>query len=308
MPVLIADLDIFAVPAPAQDDEETAALKRQMQELRDKLEALVRSSPPEDDNDLLDDKKHWCERWTELRETQEDVQQQEVQEKEAEKDEEVEDAPGRRSIRVRRTQRSANRVESDPEVEIVETVPKQAMQMRKKQPLRMRGDRRTVNDKPCDRCASATVTRRCFSTDAGVACTDCKRLKVACSLVLDKGKPKPIAASTPTPAPKATLAGNARPAPGPKGNGEAGTKRTVSPARQNIPGPSTVTRPVVYIDNSSRKRKFVEKESDEEEDAYMAGRIHALPGLIGMVETALEGLKTEVDGIKSHMARKRRHV
>ncbi|KAG1848229.1 hypothetical protein F4604DRAFT_1687767 [Suillus subluteus] len=135
---------------------------------------------------------------------------------------------------------------------------------------------------------------------------------------------KPISAAKPTPSAKPTSA--AKPiaalkptaAPGPlparTTNANANAKPTLSPASRPAPGPSN--RPVVVIDDH-KKRKRAESEQeevkgkeqhDEQEDAYMTGRVQALPGFISMVETALGALKNEVTEINTYMSSKRRRL
>ncbi|KAG2136446.1 hypothetical protein DEU56DRAFT_756351 [Suillus clintonianus] len=134
-----------------------------------------------------------------------------------------------------------------------------------------------VKPGPCDRCAKAD--RPCEPNTAGIACAACKRLKARCSLVVaaDPLSEENIKAkATPTPAPAAPTA--------------AGHSRKLIPY---VLLPSSRS-----LFNNGRKRKMAEIEEEEvseseEEDAFLAGRIQALPGYISIVETALAALKKE---------------
>ncbi|KAG2355715.1 hypothetical protein BDR07DRAFT_1492862 [Suillus spraguei] len=172
---------------------------------------------------------------------------------------------------------------------------------------RMSADRRKLNPVQCDRCAKAD--RACYSNATGMVCTDCKRLKAACSLVCNKVKAKPKLCPVPKPPPAhmATMAGKpitpSRLPPALKGKFKSAVK--VSPV---------INRAYVCITNS-RKRKFTEVEEEEEdtesnekEDSHMAGLLNALPGYISTVETALAALKKQVTEIDACMDRKRRRV
>ncbi|KAG2136469.1 hypothetical protein DEU56DRAFT_756368 [Suillus clintonianus] len=106
----------------------------------------------------------------------------------------------------------------------------------------------------------------------------------------DKGHGKANAKCTASPTPQ-PVAGISHTTPEAKDKGKAKAKSTASPTPRLIAGPSNAIGPCVHL-NSSHKRKQADNEGEEhsesaKEDAYLAGRIQALPGLISMVETAL---------------------
>ncbi|KAG1848232.1 hypothetical protein F4604DRAFT_1935443 [Suillus subluteus] len=314
---------------------------------KDQDEQHQEKSQPQDD---IDQEHETQQHATHVRDTQvpkmheKEAEKEEEDEEEDEEVEEVKEIPEKICVRAQVGNGSADSVDSEPEVE-VEVAITAPNKMRKKITPRMSVNRKKLNAVACDRCTNARCP--CYSNVAGMVCTDCKRLKAACSLVvgehcaflfsahlkanasvLTKGKakakpitaPKPIQAPKLTPAAKPMPAPNSRPSPGPKRMVKGTTKPVVPLAPHNVPGLSTTTRPVVYIDNTSRKRKLAqveedekqesdeEQESDGEEDAYMAGRMNALPGFIAMVETALGALKNDVAEMKTYMDRKRRRV
>ncbi|KAG2336953.1 hypothetical protein BDR05DRAFT_1005424 [Suillus weaverae] len=61
-----AETDIFAPPAPAPEDEKTIALKREVDQLRVQLHAMIQSAPSEDDETLYLGKEDWCRGWKRL--------------------------------------------------------------------------------------------------------------------------------------------------------------------------------------------------------------------------------------------------
>ncbi|KAG1848221.1 hypothetical protein F4604DRAFT_1935434 [Suillus subluteus] len=296
---------------------------------QDEGEQHQEKSQPQDDTDQEQSEEHETQQQAaQVHDTQAPEIQEKEADKEAEEEEEVKGTP---------VKRSADSVDSEPEVvEVAITVPKKAEPMPKKITPRMSADHRKRNAVACDRCTNAR--RPCYSNVAGMVCIDCKRLKAACSLVvgecraflfsphlkanannLTKGKAKAITAPKLMP-PKLAPAPHCRPVPGAKEMGKATTNPMFPLARHNIPGLSTTTHPVMYIDNTGRTRKLSELEEDEEqeideeqesdgeEDAYIAGRMNALPGFIAMVEIALGALKNDVAEMKTYMDRKRRRV
>ncbi|KAG2136444.1 hypothetical protein DEU56DRAFT_756349 [Suillus clintonianus] len=251
-------------------------------------------------------------------------QQQQAQEPDAE---EVVEMSATKSIVVQQMKQSVIPVESDTAGSTT-SIPKKAEPKVKKFTPRMSAQRPT-NRVSCARCIARG--HKCYKNPFGMVCLDCKQLKARCSLVAEKAKakgtptPAPAAPTVPKPsaaptAPKPTAAPRPRPAPKSahaavakdKGKGKANSKSTVSPTPQPMAGPSNTTGAYALL-NSSRKRKLAEIEGEEDsesdqEDAYLAGRIQALPGLISIVETALGMLKKEVSEINAYMGRKRRRL
>ncbi|KAG2136468.1 hypothetical protein DEU56DRAFT_756367 [Suillus clintonianus] len=244
-------------------------------------------------------------------------QQQQDQEPDADQEEVVE-MSATKSIVVQQKKQSLIPVESDTAGSTT-SIPKKAEPKVKKFTPRMSAQRPT-NRVSCTRCIARD--HKCYKNPFGMVCLDCKQLKARCSLVAEKAKAK----GTPTPAPaaptvpKPSAAPRPRPAPNSahaavakdKGKGKANTKSTVSPTPQPVAGPSNTTGAYALL-NSSHKRKLAEIEGEEDsesyqEDAYLAGRIQALPGLISIVETALGMLKKEVSEINAYMGRKRRRL
>ncbi|KAG2115545.1 hypothetical protein BD769DRAFT_1673070 [Suillus cothurnatus] len=169
----------------------------------------------------------------------------------------------------------------------------------KKHVPRMNSTTTPRNVDPCERCSNAG--RICFG-QSGFVCGSCKKLKARCSLVAAKAKPKPKPNAHTTVKAKVNTAASQVPRP--------------------VPGPSR-GRPYVLIE--SRKRKRPEQEDDEDEaedqdteqeqkdengldDAFMAGRVHALPGLIAVLEGIVGELKKEVGHIDRHIRRRRRRL
>ncbi|KAG2095739.1 hypothetical protein BD769DRAFT_1678236 [Suillus cothurnatus] len=60
-----AEVDIFAPPPPVVEDEKAIALKREVNELRGRLQAMVEVAPVADDKTLLE-KEEWCQQWKDL--------------------------------------------------------------------------------------------------------------------------------------------------------------------------------------------------------------------------------------------------
>ncbi|KAG2082688.1 hypothetical protein BD769DRAFT_1683049 [Suillus cothurnatus] len=58
-------VDIFAPPPPVVEDEKAIALKREVNELRGRLQAMVEVAPVADDKTLLE-KEEWCQQWKDL--------------------------------------------------------------------------------------------------------------------------------------------------------------------------------------------------------------------------------------------------
>jgi len=60
-----AEVDIFAPPPPVIEDEKAIALKREVNELCGRLQAMVKVAPIADDKTLLE-KEEWCQQWKDL--------------------------------------------------------------------------------------------------------------------------------------------------------------------------------------------------------------------------------------------------
>ncbi|KAG2136438.1 hypothetical protein DEU56DRAFT_756344 [Suillus clintonianus] len=274
-------------------------------------------------------------RLQQLEQPQEEAEEQQQQQDEESDADEEQVVETRQSTAVKRKQQNPFDVDLDTEGSTTSIHKKADPKVQFTSTMSAETETLKANPVSCNRCTDCS--RKCYESPAGAACRECKRLKVACSLVPDKGKatatatpapgapqpaatrtapkttatPKPAVAPTapkmsprPRPAPKSAPAAEAKD----KGKGKAKAKFTPSPTPQPVAGSSNTTIPYILL-NSSHKRKQADIQGEEDsesdkEDAYLAGRIQVLPGLISIVETALGTLKKEVGEINCVLGQK----
>ncbi|KAG2136471.1 hypothetical protein DEU56DRAFT_913049 [Suillus clintonianus] len=309
------DINVVASPSVVLDDNDTAALTCEIQALCDAIQTLIDAVPADKDRAPYVEKEDWCLRWTQLFSSLiACLNHAKDKHLPLELSVAARELGGQATLlhdafqRDIRKMKTASASQADPAAqEMEETVEKV-----KTQTPRMSVATDKVNPVSCTRCAN--MGRPCYSNSAGMVCLNCKRLKARCSLVVEKGKanaaPTAVLAHM---APKPSAAPRHRPAPrhvhAPKDKGKSKAKSTASQHPQPAAGPSSTAS----VLNSSRKRKEAEIEDEvdsesDEEAAYMAGRIEALPSYISVVDTALNALKEEVSAINGYMSKKRRRL
>lgn len=189
-----------------------------------------------------------------------------------------------------------------------------------------------TNKPPCNNCIK--FGRCCVPGTTGAVCKPCKRAKAGCSLtgtysfdldyvtstesptILDKGNPAP---SKSRPKRKVDPAPTPLPAPGKDraGKGKVQDPPAVVPSSPRTrPGPLSANRPFVEINVPNvptRKRTFGEAghdedDGDDDEYAFLAGRLNGLQSFIDVFETTFAALKKEVADINSYLGSKRRRL
>ncbi|KAG2131309.1 uncharacterized protein EDB93DRAFT_1255574 [Suillus bovinus] len=220
---------IFAHPDPTVEAEYILTLTREVDTLHVDLHAMMELAPSEDDDTLFVKKEDWCQQWTcfmeqavpvaenisreQLEKDSKDAEvEEELEEDQMEKDgdyeeeQEKEEALIKRLRHIYRARTNTRHVESEANVETPAVPIKIAEQVVKKKEVqtpRMSVAQKPVNAVPYERCVTASCT--CYRVPIGIVCTNCKRLKAACSLVAGKGKKKQTPPTKPTSASKSIL-------------------------------------------------------------------------------------------------------
>ncbi|KAG2045478.1 hypothetical protein BDR06DRAFT_1015614, partial [Suillus hirtellus] len=200
---------------------------------------------------------------------------------------------------------------------------------RQKQTPRMSAEK-AMHEVPCANCKK--LSRTCHVASTGESCYECRRGKVKCSHVGDKGKKK-IAAPPPPPPPAPPLPTPPPPPPAtkpkPRPKPVAPTSRPVraSSKATQVPGPASAVAPAqprpvpgprsiqnnAYVElRTSTKRKVAAVEEEEsgsedgEEEAYLAGRVSGLSNILQMIEMACATMRKEVEEIDGRVTKRRR--
>lgn len=130
--------------------------------------------------------------------------------------------------------------------------------------------------------------------------------------LLEKGN---SAASKSRPKRKGDPPAKPSPAPG-TGKGQVENPPAAGPSSPRTrPGPLSANRPYVEINVPSRNRKRTfdeaghdEDDGDDDEYAYLTGRLNGLHSFIDVFETTFAALKKEVADINSYLGSKRRRL
>ncbi|KAG2128784.1 hypothetical protein BD769DRAFT_1667382 [Suillus cothurnatus] len=344
------DVNIFAPPLPVIEDKKAITLKCKVNELCGWLQAMVEVMPIVDDKTLLE-KEEWCQQWKHLIDSLTTCIQLAHQTKVHIHLTDAERQNGQSGNNICNTFQGQSNLQAKQECQAqAEKDDAGTMQDHTQegdpQSDDSHKDNTKANDKlvspkniivcknlkkiianaiPCTKCIR--IGCMCYPTSVSNVCTDCKHLKVKCSLASRQGVANPTSQSHHCQAlaeanhkAKAGVAHKvAAPISVAKAKGQAKEKDV--PTAGSTPqctAPGLLRALCPYVETKVvHKRKYVEVEEEsseskskgdnEDEDTYMAGRLNGLNTFVNMFKIAFGALKKEVVEIDSYLGKKHYH-